>query len=87
MNPSIKSITYIIYGNSHRNQGGIVYQLTPNIFTKIKNFSKIHEKMDKVNNTQLKSSLNSGLFSVYQNKPPSIIANLRLWVNVTAMNF
>ena len=30
-------------------------------FTKIKNFSKIHEKMDKVNNTQLKSSLNNFL--------------------------
>ena len=32
-----------------------------NQFTKIKNFSKINEKIDKVNNSQLKSSLNNFL--------------------------
>tara|TARA_B100001173_G_scaffold264783_1_gene239539 strand:+ start:51 stop:536 length:486 start_codon:yes stop_codon:yes gene_type:complete len=32
-----------------------------NKFTKIKNFSKIKEKMDKVNNSELKSSLNNFL--------------------------
>ena len=36
-------------------------KVNQNQFTKIKNFSKIHEKMDKVNNTQLKSSLNNFL--------------------------
>ena len=32
-----------------------------NLFPKIKNFSKINEKIDKVNNSQLKSSLNNFL--------------------------
>ena len=32
-----------------------------NQFPKIKNFSKINEKIDKVNNSQLKSSLNNFL--------------------------
>ena len=32
-----------------------------NQFTKIKNFSKINEKIDKVNNSELKSSLNNFL--------------------------
>ena len=36
-------------------------KVNQNQFTKIKNLSKIHEKMDKVNNTQLKSSLNNFL--------------------------
>ena len=33
----------------------------PNQFLKIKNFSKINEKIDKINNRQLKSSLNNFL--------------------------
>ena len=36
-------------------------ELKKNIFPQIKNFSKIDKKMDKVNDTQLKSSLNNFL--------------------------